>query len=87
MENRSDRRVEQTPRSSDPVPSGSRITPNMTGALAYILGAFTGVLFLLIDKDRPFVRFHAIQSIVLTLAWVALLIALTVARRPVASTR
>jgi uncharacterized membrane protein len=33
------------------------------GALAYVLGPITGVLFLVIDKD-PFVRFHAMQSIV-----------------------
>jgi len=34
-----------------------------SGALAYVLGPITGILFLVIDKD-PFVRFHAIQSIV-----------------------
>ena len=33
------------------------------GALAYVLGPVTGVIFLVIDKD-PFVRFHAMQSIV-----------------------
>lgn len=34
-----------------------------SGALAYVLGPVTGVIFLIIDKD-PFVRFHAMQSIV-----------------------
>lgn len=34
-----------------------------SGALAYVLGPITGVIFLIIDKD-PFVRFHAVQSIV-----------------------
>jgi uncharacterized membrane protein len=33
------------------------------GALAYVLGPVTGVLFLVIEKD-PFVRFHAMQSTV-----------------------
>ena len=33
------------------------------GLLCYILGWVTGIIFLLIDK-RPFVRFHAAQSIV-----------------------
>jgi uncharacterized membrane protein len=33
------------------------------GALAYVLGPITGVIFLIIDKD-PFVKFHAVQSIV-----------------------
>lgn len=72
-----DRPVEPAPSSDHPVPSGSGIAPNMAGALAYFLGALTGVLFLLIDRDRPFVRFHAMQSIVLTVTWVALSIALT----------
>ena len=33
------------------------------GALAYTLGPITGVLLLLLEKD-PFVRFHAMQSII-----------------------
>ncbi len=32
-------------------------------ALAYVLGPVTGVIFLVIEKD-PFVKFHAMQSIV-----------------------
>jgi uncharacterized membrane protein len=37
---------------------------NVAGLLCYILGWVTGIIFLLIDK-RPFVRFHAAQSIVI----------------------
>jgi len=36
---------------------------NVTGALCYSLGWLTGLIFYFIDK-RPFVRFHAAQSIV-----------------------
>jgi len=36
---------------------------NVAGLLCYVLGWITGVIFLLIVK-RPFVRFHAAQSIV-----------------------
>ena len=36
---------------------------NVAGLLCYVLGWVTGIIFLLIDK-RPFVRFHAAQSIV-----------------------
>lgn len=32
-------------------------------ALAYVLGPVTGVIFLVLEKD-PFVKFHAMQSIV-----------------------
>jgi uncharacterized membrane protein len=39
------------------------IAENVAGMLCYILGWLTGIIFLLIDK-RPFVKFHAAQSIV-----------------------
>ncbi|KKS77852.1 MAG: hypothetical protein UV74_C0002G0078 [Candidatus Woesebacteria bacterium GW2011_GWB1_43_14] len=35
---------------------------NTLGALCYVLGPITGILFLLIEKDA-YVRFHAMQSI------------------------
>jgi uncharacterized membrane protein len=35
---------------------------NVAGLLCYVLGWITGLIFFLIDK-RPFVRFHAAQSI------------------------
>jgi uncharacterized membrane protein len=48
---------------------------NVAGVLCYVLGWVTGIIFLLIDK-RPFVKFHAAQSIVvfggLTLIRIAL---------------
>jgi len=36
---------------------------NVAGLLCYVLGWLTGLIFLLIDK-RPWVKFHAAQSIV-----------------------
>ncbi len=36
---------------------------NTAGALSYVLGPITGVIFLVLEKD-PYVRFHAMQSIV-----------------------
>lgn len=36
---------------------------NTAAALSYVLGWLTGIVFLLIEKD-PFVRFHAMQSII-----------------------
>ena len=35
------------------------------GALAYLLGPITGILFLLMEKGNKFVRFHAMQSTIL----------------------
>jgi len=40
------------------------IKPNVAGLLAYLLGFVTGLVFLLIEKSNKFVRFHAMQSIV-----------------------
>ena len=44
-------------------PATSGLQENVAGALCYLFGWVTGIIFLLIDK-RPFVRFHAAQSIV-----------------------
>ncbi|MGA8143366.1 MAG: DUF4870 domain-containing protein [Candidatus Acidiferrales bacterium] len=42
--------------------SDSGLAENVAGMLCYLVGWITGLIFLLIDK-RPFVRFHAAQSI------------------------
>jgi uncharacterized membrane protein len=43
------------------------MTSNVAGALAYLLGLVTGIIFLVLEpyKRDPFVRFHAFQSIFL----------------------
>lgn len=78
MEDRSDRPARPAPEPAEAVPANTGIAPNMAGALSYFLGALTGVLFLILDRDRPFVRFHAMQSIVLSVAWVGLWIVFSV---------
>ena len=42
----------------------SGLSENVAGLLCYLLGWVTGLIFFLTDK-RPFVRFHAAQSIVI----------------------
>lgn len=49
---------------------GTGLSPNVAGALSYLLGALTGVVFLVLDVERAYVRFHAAQSIVFSVAWV-----------------
>ena len=49
--------------------SDAGMAPNLAGALSYVLGVVTGVVFLMMSKDS-FVRFHAYQSIFLTVAWI-----------------
>ncbi len=40
---------------------------NVVGALCYLSGILSGMLILILEKDNKFVRFHAIQSIILSL--------------------
>ena len=49
---------------------------NVAGLLCYLLGWITGLIFLLIEKESKFVRFHAIQSIVVFGAYTVLSIIL-----------
>lgn len=56
---------------------GTGMAPNVAGALSYVLGLITGIIFVLLEKDS-FVRFHAFQSIVFNVAWIALWIAFTI---------
>ena len=35
---------------------------NIAAALSYLVGFVTGIIFLLVEKDNRFVRFHAMQS-------------------------
>lgn len=47
------------------------LSKEVAGALAYLLGPVTGILFLVVEKDK-FVRFHAMQSIVVFVGLIAL---------------
>jgi len=38
---------------------------NIAAALSYLVGFVTGVIFLLVEKENKFVRFHAMQSTIL----------------------
>lgn len=58
------------------VKSTTGLKKETSGALAYVLGPITGVLFLIIEKD-PFVRFHAMQSIVVSILYWAVNFVLT----------
>jgi uncharacterized membrane protein len=44
----------------------SGLSENVAALLSYVLGWITGLIFLIIDK-RPYVRFHAAQSVVVFL--------------------
>ena len=55
---------------------------NVAGLLCYVAGWISGLVFILIEKENKFVRFHAIQSIIvfgvlsvasIVLGWIPLL--------------
>lgn len=37
----------------------------LMGALAYLAGPVTGIIFLLVEKQNSFIRYHAMQSTIL----------------------
>ncbi len=71
-----------TPQPSEPTPpsmgqaTSTGLDPQLAGLLCYILGLVTGVIFFLIEKTNSVVRFHAAQSIVVSLALFVLAIGL-----------
>lgn len=42
--------------------AASGLEPNIAGALSYLLGPITGILFYVLEPDDEFIRFHAAQS-------------------------
>src|SRR5580693_6748503 len=64
-----------------PPPAGAAgMTDNMAGALCYLFGFITGILFLVLapyNQNRN-IKFHAFQSIFLNIAWIVTWIVATV---------
>jgi uncharacterized membrane protein len=58
--------------------SSSGMQPNVAALLAYLFGWIGGLVFILIEKENKFVRFHAFQSLFLSGAVFAVYIALTI---------
>jgi uncharacterized membrane protein len=49
--------------------SGTKLEPKIAGLLCYVLGWITGLIFFLIEEKDEFVRFHAVQSMIVFGAW------------------
>jgi uncharacterized membrane protein len=50
---------------------------NLAAALGYPIGIIA-IISLIIEKENRFVRFHALQSLMLIVGWIVLIIALTI---------
>ena len=48
----------------DPTQTGTGLDENVAGALTYLFGFVTGILFYFLESENAFVRFHAAQSMV-----------------------
>jgi uncharacterized membrane protein len=48
---------------------GTGLGQNVAGALSYLFGALTGIIFYVLEPEDEFVRFHAAQSIVVSVAF------------------
>ena len=60
--------------------AGGGLQPNVAGALCYLFGFITGIIFLVIEPHNrnPVVRFHAFQSIFLNVAMIVYAIAFAI---------
>ena len=49
------------------------LAENVAGLLCYVLGWITGIIFIVLEQENTFVKFHAMQSLItfaaLTLVW------------------
>ena len=66
----------QTPQTTPP--QGTGLAPNVASLLCYICTPITGIIFLLIEKDNRDVKFHAWQSIVFGVGYLAVVIVLEI---------
>ena len=62
--------VEEQNSQQQPAPTSSStgLDPKLGGLLAYLLGWLTGLILFLVEKDNKYIRFHAMQSILLSIA-------------------
>jgi uncharacterized membrane protein len=61
-----------------PKSSGTGLEPNVAAMLAYIFSLLGGIIFYVIEKDNKFVRFAAMQSILLSVAFIAVNFVVTI---------
>lgn len=58
--------------SSQPSITGLGLSENVAGSLAYLLGFFSGFILLMVERENRFVRFHAFQSVYVSILFFTL---------------
>ncbi|MCR2822905.1 DUF4870 domain-containing protein [Lederbergia panacisoli] len=62
----------------DDTVNSTGLSENVAGLLCYLFWFVGGIVFLLVEKENRFIRFHAMQSIALSAVYFVLSIILTV---------
>jgi uncharacterized membrane protein len=52
--------------------SSTGMDENVAALVTYVFGLVTGIIFLVIEKESKFVRFHAFQSILISAVYIIL---------------
>ena len=60
--------MSEAPKAPEPQKTSTGLQENIEGLLCYLGGWITGLIFLLIEKNSKFVKFHAVQSIGVSVA-------------------
>ncbi|WP_249222118.1 DUF4870 domain-containing protein [Planococcus alpniumensis] len=58
--------------STQPPITGLGLSENVAGSLAYLLGFFSGFILLIVERENRFVRYHAFQSVYVSILFFTL---------------
>lgn len=61
--------------------SSTGLKPNVAAAIAYLFGWISGLIFILLERENRYVRFHAMQSIIYSMAATVLFACLSIIQR------
>lgn len=68
----------ETAGAGDAATTSMGIDPKLAGLLAYLLGVVSGLIIFLVEKQHQEVRYHAAQSIIVSVALIVVNIALSI---------
>lgn len=61
--------------------SSTGLKPNVAAAIAYLFGWISGLIFILLERENRYVRFHAMQSIIYSMVATVLFACLSIIQR------
>ena len=61
-------KVEQIKEESEKKSTSTGLEDNIVGLLCYLVWPVSGIIFLILEKENKFIRFHALQSIITIVA-------------------